>query len=98
MSKDDSLEAGDALLASSLGTAVTKHREAASLGMAELARAAGMSRAYLWRIEQGRVLPGLRNLARLAVALDLPIARLMDHVDVSGITLANRGYDETRDH
>lgn len=42
-----------------------------------------MQRAYVWRVEQGKTLPTLRNAARLAVALDLPLANLVADLDTS---------------
>lgn len=93
MPKNESLEADDQALAASVGRCITLHREAEGLSMAELARKAGMSRAYLWRVEQGSALPGLRNVARISVALDVPIARLLEGADTSAIRLVNRPYD-----
>lgn len=54
---------------------------------------AGMARAYLWRVEQGATLPSLRNLARVSVALDVPLHILLDGLDVSSVELENRDYD-----
>lgn len=93
MAKDDT-DSGDALLAASFGRCVTLHREAAELSIAELASRAGMSRAYLWRVESGGTIVNLRNMARIAVALDLPLATLAAGVNVSGIQLENRGYSK----
>ncbi|MEL7830277.1 helix-turn-helix transcriptional regulator [Citromicrobium bathyomarinum] len=93
MPKDDSLDSDDQALAASVGRCITRHREAEGLSMAELARRAGMSRAYLWRVEQGNALPGLRNIARISVALDVPMARLLEGADTSAIKLVNRSYD-----
>ncbi|MCA0891252.1 helix-turn-helix domain-containing protein [Qipengyuania flava] len=88
----DSPQDEDASLAASFGKCVTRHREAAGVSMSELAKAAGMSRAYLWRLEQGDTLPGLRNVARLSVALGVPVSRLTEGLDTSGMDLRNRPY------
>lgn len=65
--------------------------------MASLASTAGLSRAYLWRIEEGKSLPNLRNAARLAAALELPLSTLVEGLDLSRVQLENRRYDGARD-
>ena len=91
MAKED-LDSGDEALATSFGMCVTRQREASELSMSKLAQMAGMSRAYLWRVEQGQTLPSLRNVARIAVALDMPLSRLVEGLDTSGLQLENRDY------
>ncbi len=96
MPKKD-LDSGDSLLAASFGRCLARHREAADKSLAALGSAAGMSRAYVWRLEQGQVLPSLRNIARLSVALDVPVAQLLEGLDTSSIRLENRGYEKDED-
>ena len=93
MSTSDSQNPASDALTLSVAGAVTKRREASGLGMAELAKRAGMARAYLWRVENADTLPSLRNLARLAVALNLTLSDLLDGVDISEIELRNRRYE-----
>jgi transcriptional regulator with XRE-family HTH domain len=93
MSTNDSQNSDGDAFTLSLADAISKRREAAGLGMAELAKMAGMARAYLWRVEHAETLPSLRNLARLAVALNLTLSDLLDGVDTSEIELRNRPYD-----
>ncbi len=71
------------LLATSFGRAITHQRELAELSIAELARKANMQRAYVWRVEQGTTLPNLRNAARLALALNIPLSALVADLDTS---------------
>lgn len=78
-------QTGNDLLASSFGKAVTHQRELAKLSIAELARKANMQRAYVWRVEQGTTLPNLRNAARLAIALNIPLAELVTDLDTSDL-------------
>ncbi|WP_296722358.1 helix-turn-helix transcriptional regulator [Erythrobacter sp.] len=96
MPKKD-LDSGDTLLAGSFGRCLTRHREAADMSLAALGSVAGMSRAYVWRLEQGQVLPSLRNIARLSVALDVPVSQLLEGLDTSSIRLENRGYEKDED-
>lgn len=76
-------QTGNDLLATSFGRAVTHQRELAGLSIAELARKASMQRAYVWRVEQGTTLPNLRNAARLALALNIPLTALVANLDTS---------------
>lgn len=89
---EDDVDSGDALLAASFGRCVTRHREAADLSISELARRAGVSRAFMWRIESGGSMANLRTMARIALALDVPLQSLVGGVDMSGLTLENRPY------
>jgi len=82
-------------LALSFGRRLATLREAAGLEGTELGRRVGMSQAHVWRLEAGRAVPNLRTmarLARLAVALDVTLASLVEEVDCSGVELRNRGY------
>lgn len=56
--------------------AVRKFRATKGLSQEKLAEAAGIHRTYLGGIELGLRNPSLRNIARIAHALDLPIATL----------------------
>lgn len=89
------IDSDDQALAISFGRCVTRQREAAELAMSKLAELAGMSRAYLWRVEQGQTLPSLRNIARIAVALDMPLARLVEGLDLTSVSTENRNYSKT---
>ncbi|MCA9321872.1 MAG: helix-turn-helix domain-containing protein [Planctomycetes bacterium] len=61
-----------------LGDRVQRRRHERDLGLAELAQHAGLSRRYLTEVEAGRANPSLLKLARLAEALNWPLARLCD--------------------
>lgn len=88
-SDDDS---ADRRLAESFGQNVRSFREARNMSMAELARRAGMSRAYVHRVEQGGTFANLRNIARLATAMDVTISGLTRGLDTSDLELSNRSY------
>jgi transcriptional regulator with XRE-family HTH domain len=55
-----------------------KLREARELTQAVLANKAGISRAYLARLEMGRHDPPLSRLRKLAKALGVPAAKLLE--------------------
>lgn len=48
------------------------------LSLAELARAAGVSKATLFYWEHGQVSPLMRTLRKVAGALEVPVTALMD--------------------
>ncbi len=59
-----------------LGGKVQEAREAAGLSLAELARRAGMDRAYISRIEAGSHAPTILVLLRIAAELDTTVSAL----------------------
>lgn len=90
--RDETRERGDVVLAKSLGARIRTLREASGLEGTRLAESAGMKQAYLWRLESGRTIPSIRSLARIALALDIPLTELLVDVDYSGIALEARPY------
>ncbi len=64
-------------LSARIGVAVRTHRTARSLSVAELARAAGLSKTILGTIEAGAGNPSVETLFRIARALDLPLGALL---------------------
>ena len=79
-------------LALSFGRRLGELREAAGIEGAELGRRVGMSQAHVWRLEAGRAVPNLRTMARIAIALEVPLASLVEGVDCTGVELRNRDY------
>lgn len=64
----------------SLGFAVKKLRESQGLTQEALAEKADLDRTYLSDIERGGRNPGIKNVARLAKALDVTPSRLLEGV------------------
>lgn len=64
------------------GQAVRTARTKRGVSQEALARAMHVSRTYVTDIEAGRRNVTLRNLGRLAVALDTPLAELLRNVTV----------------
>lgn len=79
-------------LAWSFGQRVAALRRRAGIEIKDLAARSGMSANYIWRLEQGLVVPNLRNIARLALSLDIPIPLMFEKVDISSVRLENRVY------
>jgi transcriptional regulator with XRE-family HTH domain len=72
------------------GRNLRKFRDAAGLTQETLAERADMDRTYLSDIERGLRNAGIKNIVRLANALGIPPARLMD-----GVGAANRNSTKT---
>lgn len=64
-----------------LAANLKQHRAAAGLSLDALAGRSGVSRTMLIQIEQGRTNPSVGTVARIADALGLSIARLLDYQD-----------------
>jgi DNA-binding XRE family transcriptional regulator len=61
-----------------LGARIRELRLAANLTQAELARRTGIHRPNIARVEAGRHTPSLETLARLAAAIGVPTASVLD--------------------
>ena len=65
------------------GQRLNQLRRQAGITMTELARRSGLSQGYISRLEMGQSTPSLRVLARLAQALGVPLAILLNEPDRS---------------
>jgi transcriptional regulator with XRE-family HTH domain len=70
----------DPILAA-FGQNVKACRGACKFTQEVLAERAGLDRTYISDIERGTRNPGVKNIARLAKALGIPSAKLMEGVD-----------------
>jgi len=68
-------------LLAKFGRNLRRRREAADLTQEGLAAKADMDRTYVSDIERGVRNPGIKNVARLAKALNVTSAKLMEGVD-----------------
>lgn len=62
----------------SFGRRLRVHREAIGWSQEHLAAEAGLDRTYVSGIERGVRNPSLRNIARLALAMGLPMRSMFD--------------------
>lgn len=60
-----------------VGDRIRREREKAQLSLAQLADAAGLSKAYLLKVESGGTNPSLGVLGQIAGALDVTVADLV---------------------
>lgn len=58
--------------------AIVSIRTGQGITRAQLAKAAGLDRSQLWRIETGKATPYVDTLGRLARALGVPVSALLD--------------------
>jgi transcriptional regulator with XRE-family HTH domain len=66
------------LAAARLGVRIKKLRLKRSMGLVELGRKTGLSASFLSQLETGRVVPTLRNLARIALVFDKDFSHFFD--------------------
>jgi transcriptional regulator with XRE-family HTH domain len=95
MERQKADDSGDRLLAESLGRCIERHREAEGMSQSELARRTGLARAYVWRVEKGQTMANMRSIGRISLALGVPVPRLLEGLDVSGLSMKNRPYGES---
>jgi transcriptional regulator with XRE-family HTH domain len=74
----DPAAAEDLLANSHLGERIKKLRLKRSMGLVELGRKTGLSASFLSQLETGRVVPTLRNLARIALVFDKDFSHFFD--------------------
>jgi transcriptional regulator with XRE-family HTH domain len=70
--------AEDLLAAAHLGDRIKKLRLKRSMGLVELGRKTGLSASFLSQLETGRVVPTLRNLARIALVFEKDLSYFFD--------------------
>ena len=58
-----------------IGTTIRAHRLQRGLSQGDIEKKTGLLRCYLSRVENGHTVPSLDTLAKIATALDVPIAQ-----------------------
>ena len=101
-SNDDGLrpsvdpEAAEELLSEArLGQRIKRLRLKRSMGLVELGKQTGLSASFLSQLETGRVVPTLRNLARLALVFGKDLSYFFDGGDTS-VFRVQRSKDRVR--
>lgn len=83
-------------LARALGERVRSARSAGARTVAQLAAAAGLSRRFLTDVELGKANVSLQGLARIAAALRLPLAVLLDAPAGAGAAAGAEAVERAR--
>lgn len=65
-----------------LGTAIREQRKLISMSQEALADAAGIERSHMGKIERGERNVSFLNIARIADALNMPVASLIASADL----------------
>ena len=58
-----------------IGTTIRAHRLQKGLSQGDIEKRTGLLRCYLSRVENGHTVPSLDTLAKIASALDIPLAQ-----------------------
>jgi len=74
----DPAAAEDLLAAARLGERIKRLRLKRSMGLVEVGRKTGLSASFLSQLETGRVVPTLRNLARISLVFDKDLSHFFD--------------------
>ena len=89
-------EAAEDLLAEAhLGQRIKRLRLKRSMGLVELGKQTGLSASFLSQLETGRVVPTLRNLARVALVFGKDLSYFFDSGE-GGVFRVQRGKDRVR--
>ena len=89
-------DAAEELLADAhLGQRIKRLRLKRSMGLVELGKQTGLSASFLSQLETGRVVPTLRNLARLALVFGKDLSYFFDGGE-STVFRIQRGKDRVR--
>lgn len=78
-----------------LGQRIKRLRLKRSMGLVELGKQTGLSASFLSQLETGRVVPTLRNLARLALVFGKDLSYFFDSGE-NGVFRVQRGKDRVR--
>lgn len=73
-----------------LGQRIKKLRLKRSMGLVELGKQTGLSASFLSQLETGRVIPTLRNLARIALVFGKDLSFFFDSVEQSVFRVQRR--------
>jgi len=68
----------NAIIKKTLQNKLRKHRRLAKMTQEDLAEKIGMSRAYVGYIEQGRNIPSLNTIDKIARALKIKVSELIE--------------------
>jgi transcriptional regulator with XRE-family HTH domain len=91
----DATTAESLLNAVRLGQRIRHLRLKRSMGLVELGKLTGLSASFLSQLETGRVVPTLRNLARLALVFEKDLSFFFQSSD-HGVFRIQRGKDRVR--
>lgn len=86
----------DAIKAKGIGQKIRRLRLKRSMGLVELGQLVGLSASFLSQLETGRVIPTMRNLARIAMAFKKDIAYFVAEEEANTLFRISRAKDRIR--
>jgi transcriptional regulator with XRE-family HTH domain len=81
-----------------IGETIRTFRLQKGMSQGDIEKRTGLLRCYLSRVENGHTVPSLETLARIATAMDLPLARFFNEAvsDNGGKAMPQLAEDEVR--
>lgn len=86
----DPVSAESMLSGARLGQRIKRLRLKRSMGLVELGKLTGLSASFLSQLETGRVVPTLRNLARIALVFNKDLSYFFESSDLSTFRIQRR--------
>jgi transcriptional regulator with XRE-family HTH domain len=68
-----------------IGERIRAFRQQRGLSQGDIEQRTGLLRCYLSRVENGHTVPSLQTLARIATALEIPLAEFFMESDTPGV-------------
>ena len=82
--------------AKGIGQKIRRLRLKRSMGLVELGQMVGLSASFLSQLETGRVIPTMRNLARIAMAFKKDLAYFLAEEETNALFRISRAKDRIR--
>ena len=92
----DSATVDDSIKAKGIGQKIRRLRLKRSMGLVELGQLVGLSASFLSQLETGRVIPTMRNLARIALAFKKDLAYFLAEEESDALFRISRAKDRIR--
>ena len=77
-----------------IGTTIRAYRLQKGLSQGDIEKKTGLLRCYLSRVENGHTVPSLDTLAKIADAMDIPVAQFFSDGRISAETTAPKMSDD----
>ena len=82
--------------AMNIGETIRNYRLQKGMSQGDIEKRTGLLRCYLSRVENGHTVPSLDTLAKIATAMDLPLAQFFHNGSGNGKTEPQLAEDEVR--
>ncbi len=77
-----------------IGITIREHRLQKGLSQGDIEKRTGLLRCYLSRVENGHTVPSLDTLAKIAGALDMPLAQFFAEERLGQTTVSHKLSDD----